>query len=119
MSTKPRDDDFSEQETQERFEATLRGALKTPPQPRPTKKAAHLTPVPAVRLPPGFRWGFKSIDAPPGVTDAIDLIFACKETKKAGASLDTQTEARLQHAWTLVRDTLDQAEARQLHEAAS
>ena len=32
-------DDYTPQEAQARFEATLRGALKTPPQPRPTKKA--------------------------------------------------------------------------------
>jgi hypothetical protein len=35
MSNKRPDDDFTPQEKQERFEATLRGALKTPPQPRP------------------------------------------------------------------------------------
>jgi len=30
-------DDFTPQEAQRRFEATLRGALVTPPQPRPAK----------------------------------------------------------------------------------
>lgn len=28
------DEDYTEEETQRRFEATLRGALKAPPQPR-------------------------------------------------------------------------------------
>jgi hypothetical protein len=32
-----KDEDFNKEEAQRRFEATLRGALTTPPQPRPTK----------------------------------------------------------------------------------
>jgi hypothetical protein len=34
MSDPHQDDDFTPQEKQARFEATLRGALKTPPHPR-------------------------------------------------------------------------------------
>jgi len=37
--------DFTPQEAQERFEATLRGALKTPPQPIPSKKTAAKAPA--------------------------------------------------------------------------
>jgi len=40
MGTKPQDDDFTPQEAQERFEAVLRAALKTPPQHRSSKKGA-------------------------------------------------------------------------------
>jgi hypothetical protein len=32
-----KDNDYNAAEAQRRFEATLRGALKTPPQPRPAK----------------------------------------------------------------------------------
>jgi hypothetical protein len=43
MEDNPKDDTFDQEEAQRRFEATLRGALKTPPQHReaqkkPTKK---------------------------------------------------------------------------------
>jgi len=47
MNDRHQNDDFTPQEPQERFEATLRGALKTPPQPNPSKKTAAKAPAPA------------------------------------------------------------------------
>ena len=38
---------FSDVEARDRFEATLRGALKTPPQPSPSKKTGVKAPAPA------------------------------------------------------------------------
>lgn len=37
MGTESDDTDFTPQEKQDRFLATIKGALKTPPIPRPTK----------------------------------------------------------------------------------
>jgi hypothetical protein len=42
-----KDDQYPADEAKLRFEATLRGALKTPPQPSPSKKTAATVPGPA------------------------------------------------------------------------